>query len=250
MVQQTVPETWPEDLFLLHAGNRRFLEGSSRRIIGGSSLSQFVVGGLLIALLGSVVSPPGQELGKALLLAVAGHKERGTIVQCSPTIITYNFPVWTGPNEGYEYTVEQHINGNTCDRLKVGWDVTVSYWPEDPTVVRLVGSSADNSDRDISILLALLVVLLLIALLPLQLRTIRQNRYLVRNGNLVQGSVVDSKSNWLSSKRSIEVSYTFTLSDGRNYSGTNIAYGSGYTFPPHGTPVAVLYANDKRFRML
>jgi hypothetical protein len=92
-----------------------------------------------------------------------------------------------------------------------------------------------------------------------EIKTRSRNRRLVQIGRLIRGKVVSSKPSSLTSKYGMDLRYEFITPDGRQCTGkdTLIAFEAllsfsdpNFTRPATGTPVLVLYADDKTFRVL
>jgi hypothetical protein len=188
MTQQVSSESWPENLFLLYPENRDFIEGKSRKIVGGN-LIWWLTSGCFLA-----------------------------VVTLLPMFI-FAEATKAGISEG----------------AATGWDL----------------------DTTLKVLAVFGVPMLVAA--PFAIRVRSQNRLLAETGKLIRGAVVNSRPGWVSSKNSMTVVYAFISPQGQELSGqdtimdfSTMSSGSAPSFawPAGGTPVAVLYANDKLFRIM
>jgi hypothetical protein len=258
MEWQIAENAWPEDLFLLYPENREFLAGKSHHLSGNMPLVRLIGAFAITLIFGLLVGDPKGVVG-AVLMSLDSQQVQGTIQQCyrvgSYPYVTFGFEVATGQYKGTSYTVEEN---RECSDSSVGSSVAVTYWPPDPSFARLTGSFHTNFSSVClgTIILALLVVA------PFEIWTERRKRYLARYGRLMPGKIVRSGPSWLSSERSMSVTYSFHSPNGRELTGEQSVLFSAHfgssrkaqknerTFPAAGRPVAVLYGDDSSFRML
>ena len=88
----------------------------------------------------------------------------------------------------------------------------------------------------------------------------RRRKQLVRDGQVLRGALTGIEPRWVFSgsgySRGARANFTFTTPDGNDLAGVVIVSKStnhlydGREIPPPGTPVAVIYVNDKLYSLL
>ena len=259
----TVAPVIPSHLFLSNSDNRPFIEGKSQRIAGpgrGLLILAFV---LLIATIGLAylgISDwlTAQELNRRGILT------NGTVIDRSESsdddgssyYVKYHFfPVGS---EGVTFVHEQHVSWDTYTRLQNGSQVSISYLPENPDVNHLGGADADSTSANSSLWILLLPGLMLIVAVNMVRRVWRYRR-LMREGGVIFGELTRCSSEKVEDDSGesyrVAYSYKFPVSHNHDLHSTKYVCMSAYWFarwsaPANGTPVAVLYVNDKLFEML
>lgn len=257
-----VPPFVLDSLFLANSRNCDFVEGTSKRIAlrGENSLSLGII--LLLVTL-PLTCWLVTDWYTRLSLNLWGSKVTGTVVARAEVIgedssdyyITYRYTV-ARSQDNHDYSQKQKVSYETYNRLTIGSAVTVSFFPDNPGFSRLAGDDVDNTDYNS-------LVLLLVGLLLLwgwsSVFTGLEYRAFVRNGRLLFGTVIGCSAKLVSDddgeSYTITVHYDFTTPDGYRKEGNKYLNMKVGTFehwaePAKGTPVAVLYVNDRLFQML
>ncbi len=267
MEQQISENTWPADLFLLYPDNRAFLVDKSNRLRGNIPLIRQIASTAIFVLV-LVLATDLKGAVSIVLTSLDGEHTQGTIQTCYSDsegyqYVTFSFQVQAGQAKATAYTADQAFEScGTTEEYGVGSPVTVTYWPPDPSYARLTGSF-DTSFGLVCLGTSGLVLLIVVAF---EIWTELRKRYLARHGCLIMGRIVRSGRSWLSSERSLSVTYTFCSPAGLELTGEqSVLFHSGIDasgearktkgkvkqeFPSPGRPVAVLYANNTCFMIL
>ncbi len=249
----------PFEPFLLVPETRKFFTGQSRHLpIQDFWLIVFFFFFTLMAVL-LLVGALG-EYADALRLQQSGKISEGTIIRRSmssgksPTYyLTYEFYV---NGSDTRFSREQKVRRTTYDEHAEGSPVTVAYLPNNPTISRLAGRDADDSIVQANLPETGLLLLVALAFMVFLLRPVMRDRRLARNGRILEGKVVKCDGRLAGSKRryyKLTVQYQFLSASGTLLSGKQDARREDMRHklrPGAGTPVAVLYVDDRHYKML
>jgi hypothetical protein len=167
--------------------------------------------------------------------------------------LTYEFGV---KGSDTRFTRQQTVRRAAYEAHPEGSLVTVVYLPDDPSVSRLAGKDADDSVMQASVPESGLFVLITSVIMFVLLRPVVRDRWLARNGRILEGKVVKSSGRLAGSKRRyyrLTVQYRFISPSGTVLSGKQGARRDDLRHSPlpgPGTPVAVLYVDDRHYKML
>src|SRR5258708_18221579 len=155
--------------------------------------------------------------------------------------------------DGQVYKKHVGIGIDLYNRLLIGDAVQVKYLPSDPNVSVLTGSDKDDTDRNSGILALVIVLPICLIISGLILLNDRKNRRLSK-GQLLPGTVVGapgrsgSRGSYL-----VTIDYRFTSPYGqettRGQAGNRPDLRKT-ALPAAGTPVTVLYVDDKLQRLM
>ena len=152
------------------------------------------------------------------------------------------------------YTVEQDVYINTYNTLTTGTHVTIRYLQDDPTQARLSGPNADEQSTSLYFFMVFGTWAVAIIVTYFLVTHMLRNRQMAADGQLVEGVVVGASLARAKSSYVLKMKYTFTSPiSGQNMTrreSTNRSDLKGTSGPAPGTPIKVLYLNDKTFRVL
>lgn len=245
--------------FLLVPQTRKFFTGESRRLpiqdlwlIVFFMLFTFLSVILLIGIL--------SEFTDAWRLQQSGVITQGRI--SSRTIssgkstsyyLIYQFNV---NGSDTKFTRKQAVRHATYEQHPEGSPVTVAYLPNNPNISRLAGKDSDDSVMQTSLPVSIFMVFFTGAFMVFLLRPVARDRWLARNGRILEGKVVKCDGRMAGSKHRyfrLMVQYQFLSPSGLTLSGKQDARRDDMRYklrPGPGTPVAVLYADDHNYKML
>jgi hypothetical protein len=245
--------------FLLVPQTRKFFMGQARHlpiqelwVIVFFGFFTFMAMCLLVGALG--------EYADAGRLQQSGVITQGTIIsrtlssgKSTSYYLTYEFSV---KGSDTRFTRQQTVRRAAYEAHPEGSLVTVAYLPDDPNVSRLAGKDADDSVMQASVPESGLFVLITLVIMFFLLRPVVRDRWLARNGRILEGKVVKSNGRLAGSKRRyyrLTVQYEFLSPSGVLLSGKQNAQRDDLRhslLPRPGAPVAVLYADDRHYKML
>jgi hypothetical protein len=249
----------PDNLFLLNRGNWNFVNGKSRRIAGTNNCLLIVLSSVVLAIMLYIA---GNFLLTAFMVNQSGHGGSAVIVsrrtssgKSTSYYVTFKFTPTTGDFQGKPVSVEQSVSRDAYNRLADGSEVSISYVPTAPTMALLAGSDADNSIINSTIVFGLAASIILVAAMRQFFRDWWRNARLARDGRLVEGQLTSYRTR--RGRRSgfyVDVNYTFqSPQDGQYLAGKGSeARGDlrDTPAPPIGTPVSVLFVDNKLFKVL
>jgi hypothetical protein len=270
------PYSPPPDVFLLNPNNRHFLQGMRHFPI---TFNANFVGTvcLLLVLLISAISlikamdglSIASELRNSKITAqgeITGHR-RGSAGPMNPGIlyyVTYRFS-----SDGSAYTNEQFVGKDAFEQLSDGSSVTVKYVASNPSVSSLMGQpdSRNLTDFILAVLGGLGLVGSIVYLVPLLRRLwdemrLRQNAVLQAGHILACHRYVAASATSINPRKFgaalsnnfyIEVSYSFHTAAGKELRGSAIQKRTDLAnvkLPGFGTPVAILYLDEKHYTIL
>ncbi|HEX6810306.1 MAG TPA: DUF3592 domain-containing protein [Planctomycetota bacterium] len=154
--------------------------------------------------------------------------------------VEYSFPVG-----GQRHAARSSVSRGTYDRLEPGTTVTVTYWPDDPQVVRIgrvTAAMAQDEEADGWIGCGGFFALFAVALYVFA-RAWRRSLVLLADGRVVAGRVVAFES-FRSRKKHDRLRYAFRTPAGGEREGTDRLRRKLDVPPEPGTELAVLQMPD------
>ena len=252
----------PPGMFLFNDGNRAFVEGTSQKIVNPPRWELLIWLLLIVAaLLGAALAP---EWVIQRALAAQGHETQGTITghhtyttsnkngTTTHYVLTIVFMATAGPHEGQEFAVNESIGGFAYGELAIGASMPISFLPDDPNTARLAGQYTEHIENTMIPVAIILFVLLLVCVVMAR-RSQQRTRRLTQTGQFIVGEVVQCTGSKVKSSYSINLKYAFRSPTGQILIRKESTYRNDLdsaTLPQEGTPVAVLYADDKTFRVM
>lgn len=253
-----------DSVVLAREQKRRFLHGTSRTIatVGRDGALRIGLALLLFASIPAVffIRPTLEEIA----LQRASVTAQGTVVDRAIRVgsddngtydnyyLTYRF---LAMGTGQLYTREQQTDQSRYAQYPCGAAIPVRYSPSDPTVSRLTGPDfAERARRDILVGggEALLLVLPLGFLLAAFAAPLRDRR-LARQGVVLPARVLTTNivEEGGTSARTVKVDFDFVTPIGADVRGREAwVVNESARIPRQGEQVAVIYRNDRRFRLL
>jgi hypothetical protein len=168
-------------------------------------------------------------------------------------------------------TKEQFVTKATFDKLANGDAVTVKYVQTDPTMAELSGSDSTNGlaqNGYFMTVFGILGALIALVFLVFHVWQFGRDDVLVRKGQLLMGEVTKCEGNLdvtktsldstsygspLRGNYSITLSYVFRTPENKEIADTVKAKRNDlidHALPELGTPIAVLYLNKHRYKVL
>lgn len=248
-----------QSIFLIHPAHAGFLDNTQRQIFGvtKTELILMIIVGLLCAGLGVGMSAYSiNEQNVQDNLAKNGIETLATV---------RDGRVSRGKSTTYylEYTYDAKVNGDTrtfqneesvsrdlYDHSEIGGHITVRYLPEDPATVRALDGSYNGM---ILVLIGSVMVIGGAWLTVSMYRMYQKDRRLERDGQIITGSVVKSSVSGAGNKRQVNIRYEFNSPLGVPLKGSQSQRRSDLNkedLPFEGLRVAVVYLNDKTYRIL
>lgn len=250
-----------ENVFLFNPGNQSFLSGESRRIEQGfwrklpifqATLLTFLilVNLLLVALNFSDLSATETAFGSAI-------ETQGTILSCSAGASLFGTM-----RANYEYVVNTANGGSTsysgsdvvygaCTPATATTPIQIRYLPSEPSRSDGVGGDADTR---VQVIVGLAITGCYVLGVIAYCISWRRLKRLENEGRVVQGSIVSygKRIPWLP-QRYVIAHYQFTNDVGTVLKGRYpilLKRLEGKPLPPVGTPMAVVYADDRTYQAL
>ncbi|HVO42961.1 MAG TPA: DUF3592 domain-containing protein [Aggregatilineales bacterium] len=248
--------------FLMNLRNLNFARGQARY---PAILWSNVLGiGAVVAFLVFMLATLGLNWITDTRVASAGRLTRGTVIarrtvsgKSTTYYLTFQYQARGTDNEPHRYQVEQTVSPAIYASRTEGAEVTIKVLPDDPATARLAGPDDDGYYRNNNLLGLVILVPVTIGLTIVQLRPIVIDRALARDGRVVQGKLLSRSGRMIKGKNryfQVSVAYTFTSpTTGLAITGKQNATRNDLRdkpLPELGTPVAVLYVNDSRFKIL
>jgi len=256
-----VDERFVFDAFLLFPQNRAFLVGEAKHLAGYPRAAWMIGLLLLFTLLASlflfVTLPDWQttsDLDKNGAIVEARVESRRVTEDREGTrtyYVTYSF---RSGESGQWYTCEQRVTRETYDRLAEDTTVKVRYLPENPDRSALDDDPAEL--RSLTVAAVLTAVAAIAVLLGLIVTFLRRHRHdlLVRRGRVLPGEVVQfSTRNDTDGHFHVDLRCRVVPPSGRAMIVQAHRRADELRCCPRpapGDPVAVLYLNDRRYRLL
>jgi hypothetical protein len=257
MFQSTQAATF--EPFLMLPRNDKFLRGQAR-YPAIASRSQFLLIGVFVLIGGVFLGFAIRDLISDLRLQQAGQTAQGMVISRrisgskNPSYyISYRFP---DQSTSSYYIREQQVSRDSYNRHPEKTSVSVAYLRDDPTASRLTGPDTDTSSRDGLLFFGLLWTGLTGVVLFFMLRSVMQDRWLAQHGEIIEGQLVNCSGRMTGGKGSyykLSVDYQFCTPDGRIMFGKQNASRNDLrrtVLPATNTPVAVLYVDEKHYKLL
>ncbi|MBZ0300049.1 MAG: DUF3592 domain-containing protein [Anaerolineae bacterium] len=252
----------PDEVFLLQRGNAAFLAGRRKSVsmiagIGSGCMTLFMLPFVVIGIV-VIIFAIGEWRNYSLL------DSTGVIVRGQYTgrhydeddddgSITY-YASYTYRANDRQYSSDHSVSQDLYNRVEPGAGVDVLIAPSDPGVSRIAGTNDISTPIFLTVFSVLWNTISWGIFAGIIVSTLR-DRDLARTGQVVRGELVS-----ISDRRDsdgdyqLKAEYRFVPPDGGEpLSKTQRAQRNdlkGQTLPPKGTPVAVLYKDRKRFKML
>jgi hypothetical protein len=260
------PTPLSDKVFLLNRGNRRYLDQRSRRVHLQPADFPLALQLLLLVFavfMTFVAIQGGYNLARWAFTKASGTITRGYVVEKHISrgksvsyTVTYSYTV-----NGQNYRASQQVDSSVYNKaVEV---VEVTYWPPNPNMARLSGDFEVGNmflNSSVQLLCPGVFVIVMAAVIVFCFREWRkviakQNR-LKEDGKLVYGEIVSCRGiNRPKQGYKVTVRYGFRTpdSDARwvvTEQQRTVNWLNGKPLPKKGTPVAVLYADNKTLEML
>jgi len=201
---------------------------------------------------------------------VINHRRNaaGSVNQGVLHYVTYLYSV---PGQGETLTKEQYVTEMTYSQLEDGDPVLVKYLQSDPSIAELSGPASTNSlalNGYFMTVFGLIGGLVALVFLVSHVWQYYRDDVLIRKGRLLMGEVLKCRAdlnvtqtslesnnygNPLRGHHFIELTYIFNTPEGNDIEATVKARRNdlvGQLLPEFGTSVAVLYLNDRCYKIL
>lgn len=242
----------PENLFILKADNRPFLNGQQKRPKGAWSMARWFAIFLCLFLIGAFVVAwlvfEEGLLGRSDLER-DGVEVEALVTQKQPTgdsfVLRYAFTI-----EGERFESSSSVNRSYFERTQNGDRIPIRYLPSNPSQNELVegGTATDFNPFILSLLCGIPLVVLVVA---------EYNRSrLYRQGQVIVGEILraDRSVDTEIDEYNLRLAYQFQAPGLKNpiRGRTSISrYDTDFELiPPPNTPIAVLYLNPNRYEIL
>lgn len=241
--------------FLLDPDNELFAIGASPKLpVGGRGcillfMSIFVLAGLLIA------GDLARRWVHVVMLSTGYAETRGQVVsrriesdEGATYYVTYHFVAGD-----QAYTVEEVVEKTTYHSVEEGQSLTVRYARHSPTIATIEPGRIGGLLALTGFCLVWNGIVLTISWLLV--REVRKRRRLARNGQWLSGEIARCTSH-LDSDGDFVLDVTFRFRSPQTGMWIEAKDSQlrkdlkGEPLPPPGTPVHVLYLDDKRYMML
>jgi len=250
---------WDPKAFILNSLNVPFITGKTRALpISGGGILIFL--GVVFILPALFFAVPA--FMNVLVFATRGTPTTAVITDMQPTEnsgksgTTYTYYVTFQYRDALERTFShtQRLSGTVYYQLGIGQTAPIMYDRDNPSVAQLSGIYRDNTEYNSAISdgVMFLVPAILVASLGLMIttRTLR----LQRSGQILKGVVLKADSAWNSKTgNTVTIQYQVIAPTGKPLVRTGSTIRNdlkGKPLPVRGTPVYVVYVNDKLYRML
>ena len=280
----TKTKTWSDvplaNVFLLNPAHQRVLNGQTHWLTTLRADSIKLAGLVVILVLFVLFFVGGlNERSQNTQLAESGVVVQGEVISrrqdamngrtfAAKYFVTYRF---APTDQAATYTREQLVSREMFTRLAQADHVMIRYLPINPTVSSLVGQEAGSSvglTAYLMIVFGLIGAVIVLVFAGPELVRFLKNARLWRQGKLVVGHVLACRRYTTETSTSfrpseygsalkgnfyIELSYEFHSPQGKSIRATaqrNRIDLRQARLPNFGTPVAVLYLNDKDYQVL
>jgi hypothetical protein len=248
-----------ENVFLFNPENQKFLSGESRRIEQGYSRKIPVFQAALFTLL-LVTNVVLIALNISDLSAIESPfsfavETQGTVQACSRGAsifgtmrVNYTYSANNADGSTNTFSGNDVVYG-TCTSETVTTPIQIRYLPSDPSRSIAVNGDADTRVQIITALV--FVVVYIVGALASWIGWRRLKR-LEKEGRVMRGSIV-SYDKRLPGNRNVMARYQFTNDVGIVLKGRFpilLKRLEGKPLPPVGTPMAVVYADDRTYQAL
>ncbi len=246
-------------VFLADPRNAKLLTGEKKRI--GSSFVMLLLA--LIFIVGAVSA--GYFLytrySQHQALLTEGKQTRGIItdgfeetsrnfyvIESKRYHVEYRYTV-----AGQTYTGAQDIDGALYEDLGLQAPVTVAFLPGNPSVAELAGEFADDTDYRNSLLILGALTLGAMLIATYFLFVDGRNRRLSSQGQILNGTLLSAAGQYYRRTLNVTFKYEFRSPLGTPLTGARTVKRNDLKkapVPASGTPIKVLYVNDKLHRIL
>ncbi|MEP6987245.1 MAG: DUF3592 domain-containing protein [Chloroflexota bacterium] len=164
--------------------------------------------------------------------------------------VTYRFNGTAIDHTSQMYTKEEDVGHTSYDAIKDGDSVTIHYLPRDPNISYL------EPLMEPSILGLLIPAFYFLGspyILYFLIRLYRKRHKLENEGQVLPGELVECTGRKVKGKYQVTVKYCFATPIGEDKSASYSHEREdlvGASLPTSGTPVAVLYVDEKTFNIL
>lgn len=253
--------------FLLNPKHDRFLNGEERKFKDFGCVTSVLLGFMMLifAVVGIGMAYAGvNEIITRLRLNQSGVEARAEIINLDFTsstnkgrttytyYITYAYFVRTdNPDQPARYTFRQKVSNDTYNSLSDGSKITVRYLPDSPEISRFVDDTED--DGKLFALIGSLIAGGTLVASSFSLRTRARNRRLEHEGQFIAGKITETNGMSMKSGYQVTLTYTFISPEGSSLTRKESAIRNDLrkkALPAIGTPVAVVYADEKVYRVL
>jgi len=240
--------------FLLRESHRDLVEGRARGLQTTWANYFGLVFLIFMAGLITVVALPDYLLMRALdargLPAQAQITNRYTT---SGKSTSYHL-VFAHQIAGKSYSSTETVSRASYSSHPLATMVQIRYLKEDPSQARLAGPDRDDGDTPFTLVIIIGFWIVAVIYLLLLVNNMLRNRQLTTTGRLIRGVIVGSSLNRTKNGRALTVRYEFQspqsgklLHRKENAMRTDLRHKGP---PAPGTPVVVIYADDRTYRML
>jgi hypothetical protein len=247
-----------DSLFLLHPSHASFLNNSNRTLYGTNIrlLISITILGLLCSALGvgmtaftlneRAVQEALSKNGVTKIATVTdGHKTTG---RSTTYYLTYSYDVDVN-GQTTAFSNEETVSASLYDSTAIGAHVSIRYLPDDPATSRLLDEDSNNT---FLIVIGVAFIIGGLFLIFSFARQYRRDRILERDGQIISGSITKSSISGVGNKRQLHIQYQFLSPLGTELEGKQSERRRDVQIEsiPPGTKVAVVYHDDKTFRLL
>jgi hypothetical protein len=251
------------EVFLLNPKHAGFLTNEERRFhdLERGSIILFFVVGVFFAGLGLVMVWQVLEEHTVLsrlenegISATAHVTERGQStssdshgVSHTTYSVTYTFK---DARTDQSYTRDQFVSSDFYYTVYKGDTILIRYLPDDPTVSRIM---SESDLQDFLLIPGATSLALDLAMLYVLIRQQRRNRRLIEEGQIVTGKISEITGQSVKGGYQVTVRYDFLSPYGNELSRKESLVRNDLRkvpLPAVGTPIAVVYVDDKLFRIL
>jgi hypothetical protein len=155
-------------------------------------------------------------------------------------------------HNGSEYSREQSVSWDVYNGAEVGGNVQIVYVPSNPQTAKVVGTNNAPTGMLLFVLFWNGIIYLIIFF---AIRQSRRVKFLERNGKMLPGEILESThSTDGDGDLSLKVEYTFQMPE-TNKRITKVERAQrndlkGQRPPAPGTPVVILYYNERQYMLL
>jgi hypothetical protein len=243
-------------LFLISpSANRKFVMGEKSRI--GNSTTMYIMAAIFFLIAGAIAYYFGGGVLRADEAARSGKTTRAEITDAYSSrsnkggtsyYIDYEFKAG-----GQTYKKHVQIGSGLYNNTYIGDSVSIKYLPTDPNVSVLTGDYKDDTERNNGIILMAIFLPTCLIIGALILWVDGSNRR-ISGGQLLAGQIISSQGRAGSKGTyNVTIEYGFTNPYGQQLTKKQTSNRPDLRkspLPAAGTPVAVLYVDDKFYRLM
>ncbi len=267
----------PSNLFLVDPANKDFIAHPAQRFHLWSRTGAVLLGILLIVLIPVLILAEGftglshdirlAQSGATAYAEITNHRSAvsGGAGQARTYYLSYRFyPL----NQDRAFTGEQPVSQATYEGLGEGAQVDVRYDPADPGISRLANDSTLQQSSKLLIWIGLVGLLAVGGFAVFQILRLRNDYRLMHSGQLLLGHVNRCTGNLKATSRlldsneygcplrgnyRIDLTYRFRTPDDREIRRRvirrrNDLYNA--ELPVHDAPLAIIYLDDRHYKVL